>query len=181
MKKVGPDIVVREASSREELLDLTALFLHREIPRLSAPKREMLKKLHEADPVLAGKSVLVVDDDIRNIFALTTVLERYNMKVNSAENGREAIEFLKRTPGIDVVLMDIMMPGMDGYDTIATVRNIDSLRSLPILALTAKAMKGDREKCLEAGASDYLAKPVNSEQLLSLLRVWLYRPWSVAR
>jgi CheY-like chemotaxis protein len=117
-----------------------------------------------------------VDDDIRNIFALTALLERHKVNVFPAETGREAIEFLQKTPGIDGVLMDIMMPGMDGYDTIAAVRQIDALTSLPILALTAKAMKGDRDKCLQAGATDYLAKPVNAEHLLSLLRVWLYKP-----
>jgi HAMP domain-containing protein/signal transduction histidine kinase/CheY-like chemotaxis protein len=176
LRKVKSGVVVREASSLEQLFDLTALFLHCDVSKISADRRELLEKSRLTDPALAGKKVLVVDDDIRNIFALTALLERHNMSVFPAENGREAIEFLQKTPGIDGVLMDIMMPGMDGYDTIAAVRQIDALKSLPILALTAKAMKGDRDKCLEAGATDYLAKPVNAEHLLSLLRVWLYQP-----
>jgi CheY-like chemotaxis protein len=175
LKKVGQGLVIREAGTREQLFDLTALFLHREIGRLPAPQREMLERYYVADPLLAGRKVLIVDDDIRNIFALTTVLERYQMKVRSAENGRDAIECLKQIPDIDIVLMDIMMPGMDGYDTMGAIRRIESLKAIPILALTAKAMKGDREKCLEAGATDYLAKPVDTEKLLSLLRVRLYK------
>jgi len=173
LKKIPADVVIHEANSPERLLDLTALFLHRDIAALPPLKRAMLARLHVTDPVLTGRKVLIVDDDIRNIFALTSVLERYSMKVRSAENGRDGIEFLQQNPDVDVVLMDIMMPGMDGYDTIAAIRHNDSFKSLPILALTAKAMKGDREKCLEAGATDYLAKPVNTEQLLSLLRVVL--------
>jgi CheY-like chemotaxis protein len=176
LKQVSAGVVVREASSLEHLFDLTALFLHSDVAKISADRRELLEKSRLTDPALAGKNVLVVDDDIRNIFALTALLERHNMNVFPAETGREAIEFLQKTPDIDGVLMDIMMPGMDGYDTIAAVRQIDALKSLPILALTAKAMKGDRDKCLQAGATDYLAKPVNAEHLLSLLRVWLYKP-----
>jgi len=179
-KKVGRKIVIHTAASPEQLFDLTALLLHRPLSRLPAPKREMLDKLHLNDPMLAGKKVLLVDDDIRNIFTLTTVLERYQMKVLSVDNGRDAIEFLRKTPDIDVVLMDIMMPGLDGYSTMAAIRQIDSPNSPPVLALTAKAMTGDREKCLEAGATDYLAKPVNTEQLLSLLRVWLYPSGALA-
>jgi CheY-like chemotaxis protein len=125
--------------------------------------------------VLHGRKVLVVDDDVRNIFALTTVLENHEMDVVSATNGRQAIEIIEEIPDLSIVLMDIMMPEMDGYETMRRIRNNPQLRTLPILALTAKAMKGDREKCLEAGASDYIAKPVNTDQLLSLLRVWLYR------
>jgi len=119
--------------------------------------------------------VLIVDDDIRNIFAMTSILEPHQMKASSAENGRDAIETLKATPDIDIVLMDIMMPDMDGYETMRTIRRLSRFRSLPIIALTAKAMKGDREKCIEAGASDYISKPVDTEQLLSVLRSWLYR------
>jgi hypothetical protein len=125
--------------------------------------------------VLAGKKILIVDDDVRNIFALTSILEEHQMEVVFAENGRKGIELLQNTPDVDAVLMDIMMPEMDGYETMRAIRAQTKFRSLPILALTAKAMKGDREKCLEAGASDYIAKPVDTEQLLSLLRVWLYR------
>ena len=135
----------------------------------------MIEKLHQSPEALRGRKVLVVDDDARNIFALTTVLENQEMEVLSATNGKQAIEIIGSTPDLSVVLMDIMMPEMDGYETMREIRKNAELRTLPILALTAKAMKGDREKCLEAGASDYIAKPVNTDQLLSLLRVWLYR------
>jgi hypothetical protein len=138
-------------------------------------KRKMIEKLYQSETALAGKLVLVVDDDVRNIFALTTLLERYNVKVLSAENGKAAIEMLEKHPDIHAVLMDVMMPEMDGYEATRAIRKMPRFQSIPIIALTAKAMKGDREKCLEAGASDYIAKPVNTEQLLSLLRVWLYR------
>jgi CheY-like chemotaxis protein len=135
----------------------------------------MLDRLHGSNDVLRGRCVLVVDDDARNIFALTSVLENHDMEVLTATNGRQAIELIESTPQLGVVLMDIMMPEMDGYETMREIRKNPSYRTLPILALTAKAMKGDREKCLQAGASDYIAKPVNTDQLLSLLRVWLYR------
>jgi CheY-like chemotaxis protein len=135
----------------------------------------MLESLHQAGAVLAGKKVLIVDDDIRNIFAMTSILEPQKMQIASAETGKAALEILQDNPDVDVVLMDIMMPDMDGYDTMRAIRKQTKFRSLPIIALTAKAMKGDREKCIEAGASDYIAKPVDAEQLLSLLRVWLYR------
>jgi CheY-like chemotaxis protein len=138
-------------------------------------KQKLLNRLHGSNDVLRGRKVLVVDDDARNIFALTTVLENHEMEVVTATNGRQAIELIKAIPELSVVLMDIMMPEMDGYETMRQIRRSPELRTLPILALTAKAMKGDREKCLAAGASDYIAKPVNTEQLLSLLRVWLYR------
>jgi CheY-like chemotaxis protein len=135
----------------------------------------MLERLHRSDEDLLGKAVLVVDDDIRNIFALSSVLERRGMKVLTANTGNEAIQLLESTPELSIVLMDIMMPEMDGYQTMQRIRENPSFRRLPIVALTAKAMKGDREKCFEAGASDYLAKPVNTEQLLSALRMWLHR------
>jgi CheY-like chemotaxis protein len=138
-------------------------------------KRRMIERLHGSTEALRGRKVLVVDDDARNIFALTTILENQEMDVISATNGRQAIELIETTPDLSVVLMDIMMPEMDGYETMREIRKDAQFRTLPILALTAKAMKGDREKCLEAGASDYIAKPVNTDQLLSLLRVWLYR------
>jgi len=131
--------------------------------------------LHQTDEALAGRKVLVVDDDVRNIFALTGLLERHSMQVLSASNGREAIRTLEQTPDVSIVLMDIMMPEMDGYETMRVIRENPYHRILPMIALTAKAMKGDREKCLDAGASDYIAKPVNTEQLLSLMRVWLHR------
>ena len=135
----------------------------------------MLGRLHGSNEILRGRTVLVVDDDARNIFALASVLENHGMQVLTATNGRQAIELIEQTPDLSVVLMDIMMPEMDGYETMRQIRRNPDYRTLPILALTAKAMKGDREKCLHAGASDYIAKPVNTDQLLSLLRVWLYR------
>src|SRR5262249_31319820 len=138
-------------------------------------KKHLLERIHQTDLALAGKKVLVVDDDIRNIFAVTSLLERHDMKIIATENGRDAIDALNRTPDVDIVLMDIMMPEMDGYETMQAIRKIRRFKSLPIIALTAKAMKGDRQKCIEAGASDFIAKPVDTEQLLSFLRVWLYR------
>jgi CheY-like chemotaxis protein len=135
----------------------------------------MIERLHSSDEDLVGRTVLLVDDDARNIFALSSVLERRGMKVLTATTGNEAIELVESTPDLAIVLMDIMMPEMDGYQTMQVIRQNPAFRRLPIIALTAKAMKGDREKCLEAGASDYLAKPVNTEQLLSALRMWLHR------
>jgi CheY-like chemotaxis protein len=168
-------VVVKGVESPERLLDETALFLHRVVADLPPPKQAMIERLHRSDEDLIGKSVLVVDDDTRNIFALSSVLERRGMQVLTATTGREAISTLQSTPGVALALMDIMMPEMDGYETIQAIRDNPTFRRLPIIALTAKAMKGDREKCLEAGASDYLAKPVNTEQLLSALRMWLHR------
>jgi HAMP domain-containing protein/CheY-like chemotaxis protein/signal transduction histidine kinase len=168
-------VVVKGVESPERLLDETALFLHRVVADLPAEKQKMLDRLHRSDDALIGKKVLVVDDDVRNIFALSSVLERRGMVVLTAGTGREAISMLESTPDIAIVLMDIMMPEMDGYETMQVMRQNTHFRRLPIVALTAKAMKGDREKCLEAGASEYLAKPVNTEQLLSTLRMWLHR------
>jgi hypothetical protein len=168
-------VVVKGVESPERLLDETALFLHRVVGDLPERKQQMLERLHSSDEDLVGRTVLLVDDDARNIFALSSVLERRGMNVLTATNGSEAVSMVEQEPDISMVLMDIMMPGMDGYETIEAIRMNPSLRRLPIVALTAKAMKGDREKCLEAGASDYLAKPVNTEQLLSALRMWLHR------
>jgi HAMP domain-containing protein/CheY-like chemotaxis protein/signal transduction histidine kinase len=168
-------VVVKGVESPERLLDETALFLHRVVADLPAEKQKMLDRLHRSDEALVGKKVLVVDDDMRNIFALSSVLERRGMAVLTAGTGREAVSILESTPDVAIVLMDIMMPEMDGYATMQVIRQNSSFRRLPIIALTAKAMKGDREKCLEAGASEYLAKPVNTEQLLSALRMWLHR------
>jgi HAMP domain-containing protein/CheY-like chemotaxis protein/signal transduction histidine kinase len=168
-------IVVKGVESPERLLDETALFLHRVVTELPAEKQRMLERLNSSDEDLVGRTVLLVDDDARNIFALSSVLERRGMKVLTATTGREAIDLIEATPNLALVLMDIMMPEMDGYQTIQVIRDRPMFRRLPIIALTAKAMKGDREKCLEAGASDYLAKPVNTEQLLSALRMWLHR------
>jgi CheY-like chemotaxis protein len=168
-------VVVKGVESPERLLDETSLFLHRVFADLPGEKQRMLERLHRSDEDLVGKAVLVVDDDIRNIFALSSVLERRGMRVFTANTGNEAIQLLEATPELSIVLMDIMMPEMDGYQTMQKIRENPAFRRLPIVALTAKAMKGDREKCFEAGASDYLAKPVNTEQLLSALRMWLHR------
>jgi len=168
-------IVVKGVESPERLLDETSLFLHRVITELPIEKQRMLEKLNSSDEDLIGKTALLVDDDARNIFALSSVLERRGMKVLTATTGNEAIALVKSSPEIAIVLMDIMMPQMDGYQTIGVIRENPSFARLPIIALTAKAMKGDREKCLEAGASDYLAKPVNTEQLLLAIRMWLHR------
>jgi CheY-like chemotaxis protein/signal transduction histidine kinase len=168
-------IVVKGVESPERLLDETSLFLHRIVTELPQEKQRMLDRLTSSDEDLVGRKVLLVDDDARNIFALSSVLERRGMQVLTATTGREAIALLESTSDVAIVLMDIMMPEMDGYQTMEVIRNKAEFRKLPIIALTAKAMKGDREKCLEAGASDYLAKPVNTEQLLSALRMWLHR------
>ncbi len=175
LHSLARSVVVKGVESPERLLDETSLFLHRVVGNLPDHKRQMLERLHNSDDHLSGKQVLVVDDDVRNIFALSSVLERRGMRVLSASTGREAISILESTPGLAIVLMDIMMPEMDGYQTIGAIRENPEFERLPIVALTAKAMKGDREKCLDAGASDYLAKPVNTDQLLSVLRMWLHR------
>ena len=175
LRRVTEAIIVKDVKSPERLLDETALFLHRIQSNLPEAKQQILEQVQQQEPVLVGKKILIVDDDVRNIFALASILEEHQMQVEFADNGYKGIEMLQSTPDINAVLLDIMMPGMDGYDTMRAIRQISKFRSLPIVALTAKAMKGDREKCLEAGATDYITKPVDTEQLLSLLRVWLYR------
>jgi CheY-like chemotaxis protein/HAMP domain-containing protein/signal transduction histidine kinase len=175
LKRLAQTIILKDVRSPERLLDETALFLHRNAATMPESKRQIIDTLHQSDTLLAGKKVLLVDDDVRNIFAMTSILERHQMEVLPAESGPDAVKLLERHPDVNVVLMDIMLPEMDGYETTRTIRRRPRFRDLPIIALTAKAMKGDREKCLEAGASDYIAKPVDTEQLLSLLRVWLYR------
>jgi CheY-like chemotaxis protein len=175
LRDLARSVVVKGVESPERLLDETSLFLHRVVSDLPPEKQRMLERLHRSDEDLIGKSVLIVDDDVRNIFALSSVLERHGMQVKTATTGGEAIGMLETSPDIAIVLMDIMMPMMDGYETMRTIRKNALFRRLPIVALTAKAMKGDREKCLQAGASDYLAKPVNTEQLFSALRMWLHR------
>ena len=174
LKKYAKTIVIKDARSPERLLDETALFLHRSHASLPELQRRMLEEIHAADGGLAGRKVLIVDDDLRNIFALSSLLERQQMQVLFAENGRDGIEVLEKDPTIEIVLMDIMMPEMDGYDTMRAIRRIPKFKSLPIITLTAKAMKGDRDKCIAAGASDYITKPVDVAQLLSLMRVWLH-------
>src|SRR5690606_21397438 len=175
LRTMAKSIVLKGARSPERLLDETSLFLHRVIADLPEPKQRMLQSLYQSDEALAGRKVLVVDDDVRNIFALSSVLERHGMEVLAAHTGHEAIDLIERTPDLALVLMDIMMPEIDGYETMRRIRARPEYRLLPIIALTAKAMKGDREKCLQAGASDYIAKPVNGQQLLALARTWLHR------
>ncbi|PYT01276.1 MAG: hypothetical protein DMF63_00005, partial [Acidobacteria bacterium] len=173
IKKLAETIIIKDADSIERLIDETALFLHRDVADMTDSQKNMMKHINVTDPRLEGKKVLIVDDDIRNIFALTSALERQQMDVVYAENGRDGIDMLQKTPGIDGVLMDIMMPGMDGFEAMRAIRQISKFKSVPIIAVTAKAMKGDRQKCIEAGASDYITKPVETEQLMSLLRIWL--------
>src|SRR5262249_40742320 len=182
LKRLAEVCTVRRIHSPERLLDQTAFFLHRNVAKMPEGRRKLLEDLHRSDKVLPGKKVLIVDVDMRNIFALATVLEEHDMVTVSADNGRDAIRILQAqlAPGrqvaeVDIVLMDIMMPEMDGIDTMREIRKIPQLKSLPIIAVTAKAMKGDREKCIEAGAWDYLSKPVDTEQMLAVLRAWLHR------
>jgi HAMP domain-containing protein/signal transduction histidine kinase/DNA-binding response OmpR family regulator len=174
-KRLEDAFVVRRVQSPDRLVDQAALFLHQDVAKLPEPKRRLVEGLHLPGNVLPGKKVLIVDDDMRNIFALSTILEEHDMIIVSADNGRDAVRILQTQPDIDIVLMDIMMPEMDGIDTMREIRRIPQLKSLPIIAVTAKAMKGDREKCIEAGAWDYLSKPVDTEQLLAVLRAWLHR------
>jgi HAMP domain-containing protein/signal transduction histidine kinase/CheY-like chemotaxis protein len=176
MRRLARTVILKDVQSPERLYDETALFLHRNVTKLPEDKRRLVESLHKDGDILAGKRALIVDDDMRNIFAMTSFLERYDVSITSAENGRDALAVLENgEEDFDVILMDIMMPDMDGYETMRRIRGIEKYRDLPILALTAKAMKGDKEKCIEAGASDYIAKPVDTEHLLSLLRIWLHR------
>ena len=175
LRRYAETIIVKDVKSPERLLDETALFLHRVEAKLPDQKRRMLERLHSTDSLFAGKKVMIVDDDVRNIFSLTSVLESQGMAVVFAENGRDALEVLKGSPDVDIVLMDVMMPEMDGYETTRAIREMPQFAELPIISLTAKAMKGDREKSIASGASDYITKPVDTDQLLSLMRVWLYR------
>jgi CheY-like chemotaxis protein len=175
LRSMARSVVLKDAESPERLLDETALFLHRVVTDLPREKQAMLERIHGSNEVLRGRKVLLVDDDARNIFAVASLLENHDMEVVTATSGHMAIELLARTSDVSIVLMDIMMPDMDGYEAIGKIREEPRFRDLPIVALTAKAMTGDREKCLEAGASDYVSKPVNTEQLLALMRVWLFR------
>jgi HAMP domain-containing protein/signal transduction histidine kinase/CheY-like chemotaxis protein len=175
LNRLAQTTIVKNVRSPERLFDQTALWLHRDASSLPEDKREILRRLHDPNEVLAGKKVVIVDDDIRNIFAMTSMLERYKMDVHSAETGKAALELLQSEPETDLVLMDIMLPEMDGYETMRAIRQMYGFEQLPIIALTAKAMKGDREKCIDAGASDYISKPVDTERLLTLLRSWLHR------
>jgi CheY-like chemotaxis protein len=176
LMRYANSIIIKGLKSSERLLDETALFLHQVVARMPADKQRTIKQLHHRESVLEGKSILLVDDDMRNAFALSKVLRDKRLKVSIAANGMKALEMLTATPNdFDIVLMDIMMPEMGGYETIKHIRANLHLRDLPILALTAKAMKGDYEKCIAAGANDYLTKPVDMERLFSMLQVWLYR------
>ena len=166
IKRLAQHVVVKEVFSTDRLLDQVALFLHLDFDDLSDAQRQTVHELHSGDKSLAGRKVLIVDDDVRNIFALTSILEQHQMITMAAETGRDAIRVLEATPDVDVVLMDVMMPEMDGLDTTRSIRQDAKFRSLPIIAVTAKAMKGDREKCIEAGAWDYLSKPVDPDELL---------------
>jgi CheY-like chemotaxis protein len=175
LEKLANTVVLKTTDSQERLLDETALFLHRVESKLPKEKQQIIRKLHRTEEILKNKTVLIVDDDMRNIYSLTNVLEEEGMKCLIAENGRAALGMLEKHPGTDIVLMDVMMPEMDGFEATMVIRKMNGFDKLPIIALTAKAMKGDREKCLEAGMSDYVSKPVNIDQLLSLMRVWLYK------
>jgi len=179
LKNIGrtsSTILLKGVNSLEHLLEETVLHLHLNHKKLPQEKRKVIENIRSQEDILAGKNVLVVDDDVRNLFALTTVFERYNINVITAESGKEAIQAIDDTnPKIDMVLMDIMMPEMDGYETTQKIRREHKNSSLPIIAVTAKAMKGDRQKCIEAGASDYITKPLKIDQLLALMRVWFYK------
>jgi CheY-like chemotaxis protein len=174
-RRLAKNTVVRDIRSPERLLEQASLFLHRNFTKMPEGHRALLAALHDSDEVLQGKRVMIVDDDVRNIFALTSLLEDRGMLVISHDNGRDAIRYLQAQPDVDVVLMDIMMPEIDGIDTIREIRKLHACKDLPIIAVTAKAMKGDREKCIEAGAWDYLSKPVETELMIGMLRAWLHR------
>ncbi|WP_254450376.1 response regulator [Cohnella herbarum] len=174
LKKYAESIIIKNVKSQERLFDETALFLHRVEANLPEERRKMLKKLYSNETAFVGKRILLVEDDMRNIFALSNVLSAYNLDVTFAENGKESLEILRQDQSFDLILMDIMMPEMDGYQTMKEIRAMPHFEKLPIIALTAKAMKEDRQKCLDAGASDYISKPIDTVKLLSLLKVWLY-------
>jgi CheY-like chemotaxis protein len=174
LRKYTESIIIKGVKSPERLLEESALFLHRAEANLPEQHLEKLRRVHPKDGVFAGKMVLVVDDDMRNVFALTSLLEDKGVKVIVARDGFESLDKLAVHKEIDLVLMDIMMPKMDGLEAMSRIRKQPEHKELPIIALTAKAMKGDRSKCIEAGANDYLAKPVNTDKLISILKVWLY-------
>jgi CheY-like chemotaxis protein len=173
--------VVKIVRSPAELVDTVALILHRTFASLPDETQAAVRQLRRSEPSLAGRKAVIIDDDVRNIFSLTSALEEHGVELHFAESGRAGIELLRRMPDTDIALVDIMMPGMDGYETIREIRRIAKLEGMPIVAVTAKAMKGDRQKCIEAGASDYVAKPVDIDQLVSVLRVWLQRSEQGAR
>jgi CheY-like chemotaxis protein len=175
LRRVAESIIIKEAESLDRLFEETALFLHRRADKLPEPKRQRLEQVTVSDPTLEGKSILIVDDDVRNIFALTSLFERYKMRVLYADNALEGLQKLQDNPDVSAAVIDIMMPNIDGFETIRQIRSRPEFARLPVFALTAKAMKGDREACLSAGATDYIAKPADPEHLLSMLRVHLSR------
>jgi signal transduction histidine kinase/DNA-binding response OmpR family regulator len=175
LKQLTKNVILKDVKSLDLLLEEMIMQLHIDHKTLPEPQRRLIESMRLKEDVLVGKNVLIVDDDVRNLFALTTAFERYNINAITAESGREAINVLNENPHIDMVLMDIMMPEMDGYETTQKIRRENKNSTLPIIAVTAKAMKGDRQKCIEAGASDYITKPVKVDQLLSLMRIWLYK------
>jgi CheY-like chemotaxis protein len=175
IKQYASRILLKNVNSLELLLEETVMQLHLNHKDLLPEKQKIIENLRQREDVLAGKKLLIVDDDVRNLFALTTAFEKFNIQTITAESGQEAINILNENSSIDIVLMDIMMPEMDGYETTQKIRREHKNSNLPIIAVTAKAMKGDREKCIEAGASDYITKPVKIDQLLSLMRMWLYK------
>ncbi|MFZ6009214.1 MAG: response regulator, partial [Bacteroidota bacterium] len=168
-------VILKGVNSIEQLLEETVSHLHVHHKDLAPEKRKIIEGIRRKEDILAGKHILVVDDDVRNLFALTTVFERFNINAITADSGKEAIQILNENPKIDMVLMDIMMPEMDGYETTQKIRREHKNSTLPIIAVTAKAMKGDRQKCIEAGASDYITKPLKIDQLLSLMRLWFHK------
>jgi HAMP domain-containing protein/signal transduction histidine kinase/CheY-like chemotaxis protein len=175
LNKISSSIVLKGVNSLDRLLEETMMFLHVDYANFPIEKQRMMENFRMKGDILSGRKVLVVDDDVRNLFAITTVFERYNIDVITAESGREAIALMNESKGIEMVLMDIMMPEMDGYETMQKIRREHKNNTLPIIAVTAKAMKGDRQKCIEAGASDYITKPLKMDQLLSMMRIWFYK------
>ena len=175
LNKLSSSIVLKDVNSLDKLLEETMMYMHVNYAGLTMEKRRMMQNTRMKNDILSGKKVLVVDDDVRNLFAITTVFEKYNIDVITAESGKEAIELMNEMSNIEMVLMDIMMPEMDGYETMQKIRREHKNNNLPIIAVTAKAMKGDRQKCIEAGASDYITKPLKMDQLLSMMRIWFYK------
>jgi CheY-like chemotaxis protein len=175
LRDYSDSIIIKDARSEERLLDEVSLFLHRVISDLPDSKREWIERLYNTDALLKDKKVMVIDDDMRTLFAVTRLLTEHGIDVIKADGGERALEILAETPNVDLILVDMMMPGLDGYQTMQRIRNQKQLESIPIIALTAKAMPEDRQQCINAGANDYMAKPVEPTSLISLLRVWLYR------
>jgi CheY-like chemotaxis protein len=175
LRERAKSIVIKDVRSQERLLDEVSLFLHRTVSDMPERKKQMIRNLHQTDVLLMNKKVLVVDDDMRTTFALSRLFSERGMKTFKASDGEQALQVLDQEPDTDIVLMDVMMPVMDGYETMKRIRAQERFRKLPIIALTAKAMPEDRKKCIEAGANDYLPKPVDQKRLVSLMRVWLYR------